>query len=79
MIICVICIALVLIVTCGVAEYNSDQFPLSGLIGFVFLVVILIMVSNEPRAIDVYKGKTILEVTYRDSIPVDSTVVFKYK
>lgn len=79
MIICVICIVLVLIVTCSVAEYNSDQFPLSGLIGIVFLAVILIIVSNEPRAINVYKGKTILEVTYRDSIPVDFTVVFKYK
>ena len=26
---------------------------------------------------DVYQGKTTLEVTYKDGIPVDSVVVFK--
>ena len=32
-----------------------------------------------PTAIDVYKGKTTLQITYKDSIPVDSVVVFKEK
>lgn len=32
---------------------------------------------NTPTAIDVYQGKTTLEITYRDSIPVDSIVIFK--
>lgn len=32
---------------------------------------------NTPTAMDVYQGKTTLEITYRDSIPVDSIVVFK--
>ena len=35
------------------------------------------LASIKPSAIDVYRGKTTLEITYRDSIPVDSTVVFK--
>lgn len=26
---------------------------------------------------DVYKGKTTLEITYKDKVPVDSTVVWK--
>lgn len=79
MIICVIGVALVIVISFIVAEFNSDQFPASGIIGFVSLVILLIMVLNKPQAIDVYKGKTSLEITYRDSIPVDSTVVFKYK
>ena len=33
--------------------------------------------KNNPTALDVYQGKTTLEITYRDSIPVDSIVVFK--
>ena len=33
--------------------------------------------NNMPTALDVYQGKTTLEITYRDSIPVDSVVVFK--
>ncbi len=31
----------------------------------------------NPQAIDVYRGKTTLEITYKDSIPIDSVVVFK--
>ena len=35
--------------------------------------------GNKPTAMDVYQNKTTLEITYRDSIPVDSVVVFKDK
>lgn len=35
--------------------------------------------EGHPTAIDVYRGKTTLEITYKDSIPVDSVVVFKDK
>ena len=34
---------------------------------------------NEPTALDVYRGKTTLEITYRDSVAIDSTVVYKVK
>ena len=34
---------------------------------------------NEPKPIDVYRGKTTLEITYRDSVAIDSTVVYKTK
>ena len=34
---------------------------------------------KEPEAIDVYRGKTTLEITYRDSVAVDSVVVYKMK
>lgn len=33
--------------------------------------------SNSPKAIDVYRGKTELEITYRDTIAIDSTVVWR--
>jgi len=35
--------------------------------------------KQQPTAIDVYKGKTTLRVTYIDSIATDSVVVFKDK
>lgn len=35
--------------------------------------------SNEPTALDVYRDKTTLEIIYRDSVAVDSTVVYKMK
>ena len=49
------------------------------LLGFVIclLAIYLSYSSNTPTALDVYKGKTTLEITYRDSVAVDSVVVFK--
>ena len=35
--------------------------------------------SKNPQAIDVYRGNTILQITYKDSIPIDTVVVFKNK
>lgn len=32
---------------------------------------------NIPMAMDVYQGKTTLEITYKDSVQIDSIVVFK--
>ena len=33
----------------------------------------------KPTALDVYRGKTTLEITYRDSVAVDSVVIYKTK
>ena len=35
--------------------------------------------SHKPTAMDVYQGKTTLEITYKEGVPVDSIVVFKDK
>ena len=46
---------------------------ISGLISFV------IADSQGIKPIDVYRGKTTLEITYMDSVAIDSTVVYKVK
>lgn len=35
--------------------------------------------KDTPTALDVYRGKTTLEITYRDSVAIDSVVVYKMK
>ena len=45
----------------------------------VGILVSLLVILEEPQAIDVYKGKTTLEITYKDGVAIDSTVVFKNK
>lgn len=40
-------------------------------------LIYFISVFNKPTAMDVYQGKTTLEITYKNGIPIDSTVVFK--
>lgn len=50
----------------------------TAVIGILLLFVGIAKTSpKRPTALDVYEGKTTLEITYRDSIPVDSIVVFK--
>ena len=47
-------------------------------VGFIIgLLLIIGYINNRPKAIDVYKGKTELRITYEGNIPVDSSVVFK--
>ena len=56
------------------------DFLLCFLSGAVIGSLIMIICNkSEPAALDVYQNKTTLEITYRDSIPVDSIVIFKYK
>lgn len=50
----------------------------SLIIGITLLFVGIVKTSpKRPTPLDVYQGKTTLEITYRDSIPVDTIVVFK--
>ena len=43
------------------------------------MVLLSALFSGEPKpsAIDVYNGKTTLQITYQDSVPVDTIVVWK--
>ena len=48
-----------------------------GILFSMFIIVIIYSVSIPPM--DVYRGKTTLEITYKDGIPIDSVVVYKNK
>lgn len=71
---------LVSMIECG---YNKeDKFFSEGLILLSVVVFFLLLKvaynqTSKPTAMDVYQGKTTLEITYKDSIPVDSVVVWK--
>ena len=60
------------------AKYDSVGVVLvvSIILAFIVLITTLCLKDN-PKAIDVYRGDTTLERTYRDGIPIDSTVVWK--
>lgn len=56
------------------------SFLLGILVGTIVTAVGLIIaysIISPPEALDVYRGKTTLEITYKDGIPCDSVVVFK--
>ena len=56
-----------------------DNTPLLIIILILNIIVIpcLIYSIKKPKAIDVYQGNTTLEITYKDSVPIDSVVVWK--
>ena len=61
-------------------EYDSRRFgiaiSLCIFIVVIFILVQIIIQEQTPTAMDVYQDKTTLEITYRDGVPVDSTVVW---
>lgn len=60
-----------------------DCFFLGMISGIGICIIGIIFITfrdnKYPTALDVYKGKTTLEITYRDSVAIDSVVVFKNK
>jgi len=64
----------------------SDDNAIFVWIGSLSLTVAVLMFTSiletknpHPTALDVYRGKTTLEITYRDSVAIDSTVVYKVR
>lgn len=63
-------------------SYDEDEDALrAGLLAsfllFLTMIISLSISLTKPTAMDVYRDRTTLEITYKDSIPVDSVVVFK--
>ena len=59
-------------------EWNvTRMLIISFFLSFTSCILLWIHLM-KPTAIDVYEGKTTLEITYKDGVPVDSTVVWKY-
>ena len=64
------------------AMLKNDDAAFGAVLGTILVFTgILVIISEtkepKPKALDVYRGKTTLEITYKDSVAVDSVVVFK--
>lgn len=74
-------VILIAIIVCEIDNIDSRSFCVVAIIVIVFTYVATLVVSaihiEEPTAIDVYRGKTTLEITYKENVPIDSVVVFK--
>lgn len=45
----------------------------------LIIVISLVIYLKKPTAMDVYRNETTLEITYKNGVPIDSTVVWKYR
>lgn len=66
----------------NVSTDNKDNRFFSAFLLTISAIILATLIlydenKNIPTALDVYQSKTTLEIIYRDSIPVDSIVVFK--
>ena len=64
------------------AKDDEDKYLIivGGWVKLAIIVEIAFLIVSKhptPTALDVYRGKTTLEITYRDSVAIDSTVVYK--
>lgn len=84
----VLCLFLMVIAVATESHNLGQASSIVLLISFLtFIAVALYLNLDEqkeieksiPTAMDVYRGNTTLEITYRDDVPVDSIVVFKQK
>ena len=80
--------ALLSVLSLFVCIYESEKDNENAMIAFgVFLgfgiscvIIFVINICKNPiPAIEVYRGNTELQITYEDSIPIDSVVVYKNK
>ena len=72
-----------------IAESKDEKNPLILIYTLVGVLIFLCFLGGilcfqehfDPSIspMDVYRGKTTLEITYRDSVAIDSTVVYKVK
>lgn len=66
----------------GMALIFTEDISCRNYVGVLLIAIGAVCLNNYKKettsqAIDVYRGKTTLEITYKDSIAVDSVVVFK--
>lgn len=62
-------------------DFKDEKFFSALLLTISAIIFVAVFSSyedrNTPTAKNVYEGKTTLEITYRDSIPIDTIVVLK--
>ena len=59
---------------------QTNGLTILGSVSSVFLIIggaSCIHICKYPSAIDVYRGKTTLQVTYKGNIPTDTIVIYK--
>lgn len=60
---------------------TDDRFiaAIVAFIGISLFTYTIYYLDRTPNALDVYRNRTELIITYRDSVAIDSTVVYKNK
>jgi Na+/melibiose symporter-like transporter len=79
----IVIILFIVLVLIGYGSSHKEPEIVGVGVGLGFLAILLFWFSveeyHEPKAIEVYQGKTTLEYTIKDNVKIDSVVVYKNK
>ena len=80
-VILLVAFALMIVIAMFCNISNNSYGSATITVGIILLLSAILSVIDKtnPTAIDVYRNKTTIEVTYRNGVAIDSTVVFKEK
>lgn len=74
-------ITLIAVVLMAVNDKSIEWFTTGIVAGFMIVSLIFLINSlvevPSPTPIDVYRGRTTLQITYQEGVPIDTAVVFK--
>lgn len=72
-------VGLLICLTClSLKRYSSIGWTITLTLNISGILNVIIYHATEaPSALDVYKGKTVLKITYEDKVPVDTVVIYK--
>ena len=81
MIIIIAITSLVTFIESGVIEDKKFMRIIMITITACSIIAMFLMFGHlsKPKPIDVYRGNTALEITYKDNVPIDSVVIWKGK
>lgn len=79
-IIIIICAITICVTIYLAVHYDIEPMELGVIFilgGLFFAAILNSTESEQPKPIDVYRGKTTLKISYVDSIPQDTLVIWK--
>lgn len=81
MITLIIIIVILLFIVCllSINNFKDSAVFLLSLLWTITIFIVVCVYKNTVFPIDVYRGNTTLEITYKDGVAIDSTVVWKNK
>ena len=73
--------SLVTLIENEILEDTDFTRTILGIFTGCSMIVMFLMIAYlcKPKAIDVYRDKTTLEITYKNNVPIDTVVVWKGK
>ena len=73
--------SLVTLIENEILEDTDFTRTILGIFTGCSMIAMFLMIAYlcKPKAIDVYRDKTTLEITYKNSVPIDTVVVWKGK